>query len=1030
MTILCTIDLLTREVFLPADQRIAAYDHNVDVIRFQAEPIEDFSLNTSTIKIAAKGPNKARHDYPVDPSTVSIEEETGYITFDWPIPQGVTEMPEDMFGYGSTGQLIFAVCAEIISGSTVSKAWHSDDGIITVVAHLEPEAGGGEDPSETATNAQKIGQLQTDVAVINTQIGALGNGSPTPVATVAEMTDESAVYLYTGSETGYNTGNWYYYNGTAWISGGTYGGAVTSTTFNQPGVPADDFAVGQALADKADADDVTAVQTALAEKADTADVESLESAVGTLGNLSTEVKTDIVSAINEVAESSRKVAVSLPELYLNGATSDMTAEKNEVGLQYTYVDNNKDSHRTGWLKAKWQGDSSVIFAERYGKANYTLKFYHDALFKRKDKIKYAFDNKQSKWVAKANWIDAGHARNIVSSRLWADIVKSRHTAVPALLADSPCYGAINGYPIKIYENQIYHGLYTMNIPKDDFTFGMDEDNPLHCVIGFKYQAGICRFECGPTGTPLTEGFTESAFLETEVGVVSADIANGFNAMARFVANSTDADFKASLNDYLDVESIIDYYIFMYFICSIDSLAKNIHLLTYDGGTKWYITAYDLDETFGNVQGGAFKPTDTRCPEDYQCKDSILWSRLESNFGEEIYQRYQELRASVLSLAYVNDTIDFFTNMIPAEEYTADRTLYTSLGNRGINHGQQMKDFIAERSVYVDAEIAGLIPPVPATAITLNRSSYTFENTNPIVLVATLTPADSTDTVTWSSSDTNVATVTSSGVVTPVSDGVCTITATAVNGNVSATCSLTVPEDLYADGIRVNLDLNHGAWGTNKASDTWYDSSDYVEIPDDVSVLETASAVREAFAVSFYDANQNIVTADAAPNYYPRYAIHSDSIKYFVARQKANSQIEKIFVTKHNVEDYELSYTWLNDGATHNVDATDSVSDFYSSDYIAVPDDETLSGFYVMGNTARRFGIAFYDANHAPLAGKWLWSNSTSNVCIGLHGQSINQRSLIGATGYNVNNTVAEIEGTVKYIKIFDIAQDNLELYWI
>jgi hypothetical protein len=192
-------------------------------------------------------------------------------------------MPLDVFKYGDKGQLIFAVCAEIISGDTVSKAWHSDDGIITVVAHLEPESGGGEDPSETATNAQKIAQLQTDVAVINTQIGALGNGSPTPAATVAEMTDESAVYLYTGSETGYTAGNWYYYNGSAWTSGGTYGGAVTSTTFNQHGVPADDFAVGEALALKADDTDVTALDTrvtsiedALEDKADKSDLDNLD----------------------------------------------------------------------------------------------------------------------------------------------------------------------------------------------------------------------------------------------------------------------------------------------------------------------------------------------------------------------------------------------------------------------------------------------------------------------------------------------------------------------------------------------------------------------------------------------------------------------------------------------------------------------------------------------------------------------------------------------------------------------------------
>ena len=253
MTILCTIDLLTREVFLPANQRIAAYDHNVDIIHFQAEPVEDFSFDLSSIRIAAKGPNKARHDYPVDPSTVSIEEETGYITFDWPIPQGVTEMPEDTFGYGATGQLIFAVCAEIISGSTLSKAWHSDDGIITVVAHLEPEAGGGEDPEEEATNRQKIGQLQTDVAVMRTQIGAVAGGVPTVVDSVSDMTDTGLIYILSMD------GKWYYHDGTTWTAGGTYGGAVTDTTLSISGAAADAKAVRDALAGKADADDVDAI---------------------------------------------------------------------------------------------------------------------------------------------------------------------------------------------------------------------------------------------------------------------------------------------------------------------------------------------------------------------------------------------------------------------------------------------------------------------------------------------------------------------------------------------------------------------------------------------------------------------------------------------------------------------------------------------------------------------------------------------------------------------------------------------------
>lgn len=100
------------------------------------------------------------------------------------------------------------------------------------------------------SNSHSIAELQT-------RISQIANGSPTPVSTVAEMTDESAVYLYTGSETGYTAGDWYYYDGTEWTSGGTYGGAVTDSTLSISGAAADAKAVGDALADKADADDVT-----------------------------------------------------------------------------------------------------------------------------------------------------------------------------------------------------------------------------------------------------------------------------------------------------------------------------------------------------------------------------------------------------------------------------------------------------------------------------------------------------------------------------------------------------------------------------------------------------------------------------------------------------------------------------------------------------------------------------------------------------------------------------------------------------
>ena len=78
-------------------------------------------------------------------------------------------------------------------------------------------------------------------------------GSPLVAATAAAMTDESRIYVYTGSETGYTAGNWYYWNGSAWASGGVYNSAAvqTDTTLTQSGMAADAKATGDAIAGKA-----------------------------------------------------------------------------------------------------------------------------------------------------------------------------------------------------------------------------------------------------------------------------------------------------------------------------------------------------------------------------------------------------------------------------------------------------------------------------------------------------------------------------------------------------------------------------------------------------------------------------------------------------------------------------------------------------------------------------------------------------------------------------------------------------------
>lgn len=81
-------------------------------------------------------------------------------------------------------------------------------------------------------------------------------GTPNMVTSSSQMTDTDKVYVYIGSEAGWNSGHWYYYDaGTStWVDGGVYNSVafVTDTTLSIAGQPADAKVTGDALALKSD----------------------------------------------------------------------------------------------------------------------------------------------------------------------------------------------------------------------------------------------------------------------------------------------------------------------------------------------------------------------------------------------------------------------------------------------------------------------------------------------------------------------------------------------------------------------------------------------------------------------------------------------------------------------------------------------------------------------------------------------------------------------------------------------------------
>jgi hypothetical protein len=123
-----------------------------------------------------------------------------------------------------------------------------------------------------------------------------------------------------------------------------------------------------------------------------------------------------------------------------------------------------------------------------------------------------------------------------------------------------------------------------------------------------------------------------------------------------------------------------------------------------------------------------------------------------------------------------------------------------------------------------SEYADRIQVFPSQAIPLEGvsliPSMTLANGSTATLTPTFTPSDATNTdVTWSSSNTSVATVNAQGNVTAVGNGTTTITVTTNDGGFTATCTVTVnnsgrpfPEgNTFDEAAYITYVANHQGW---------------------------------------------------------------------------------------------------------------------------------------------------------------------------------------------------------------------------
>ena len=200
------------------------------------------------------------------------------------------------------------------------------------------------------------------------------------------------------------------------------------------------------------------------------------------------------------------------------------------------------------------------------------------------------------------------------------------------------------------------------------------------------------------------------------------------------------------------------------------------------GTNAYLGGY--------LENGVWEPLDS-VKGDIARILMYVWVHYSSDAGGTTPTNY----ASYVGKLQLNDIICEGTSVSASKAMLLNWHNQDPVDNSERIRNEAAYGYQGNRNPFIDhPEYASIIfasDVVHVTSVTLNTDSLTLLPSETSTLTATVLPVDANNrNITWSTSDPSVVTI-SNGTVTAVAPGTATITVSTVDGNKTATCSITV-----------------------------------------------------------------------------------------------------------------------------------------------------------------------------------------------------------------------------------------------
>jgi len=194
------------------------------------------------------------------------------------------------------------------------------------------------------------------------------------------------------------------------------------------------------------------------------------------------------------------------------------------------------------------------------------------------------------WHLDAMYIDISKSRNILGMETWASFARATY------LFEEEARLSQRGNLVEVFLNNDYLGVYSFNEPIDRKQLDLNQNGGIlykaeEWSDGTKFK-GI---QIEPDSSFYWNGFELKHPKEMNV----ANWEPLYN-LINLVAYADDSTFIGTIEEIIDMENIIDYFIFINLIQANDNSGKNIFICRFDEDYALFFIPWDLDLTFGNT----------------------------------------------------------------------------------------------------------------------------------------------------------------------------------------------------------------------------------------------------------------------------------------------------------------------------------------------------------------------------------------------------------------------------------------------